>query len=75
MDDCDRVLELHHRNTMSTATLCSSEANTIVSDSGRLTFFEEMARSQERLELPATNTHQTISQWLLFAKKSRIIPN
>ena len=38
------------------------------SDSGRLTFFKERARSQERLELRATNSHQTMSQWLLFAK-------
>jgi len=39
-----------------------------ISDSGRLSFFEEMARSQERLELRATNAYQTTSQWLLFAK-------
>ena len=38
------------------------------SDSGRLTFLKETARSQERLELGATNAHQTMSQWLLFAK-------
>ena len=37
-------------------------------DSGRLTFFKERARSQERLELWATNSHQTMSQWLPFAK-------
>jgi len=46
----------------------TSPENTIDSDSGRLTFFKEMARSQERLELRATNAHQTISQWLFFAK-------
>jgi len=42
----------------------------IISDSGRLTFIKETAGSQERLELRATNAHQTMSQWLLFAKKS-----
>ena len=31
-------------------------------------FCKETARSQERLELRATNSHQTMSQWLLFAK-------
>ena len=44
-------------------------AMSIGSDSGRLTFFKERARSQERLELRATNSHQIMSQWLLFAKK------
>ena len=38
------------------------------SDSGRLTILKETARSQERLVLRATNTHQTMSRWLLFAK-------
>ena len=37
------------------------------SDPGRL---KETARSQERLELGATNVHQTMSQWMLFAKKN-----
>ena len=39
-----------------------------ISDSGRLTILKETARSQERLVLRATNTHQTMSRWLLFAK-------
>ena len=38
------------------------------SDSGRLTFLKETARSQEWLVLQATNAHQTTSHWLLFAK-------
>ena len=38
------------------------------SDSGRLTILKGTARSQERLVLRATNTHQTMSRWLLFAK-------
>ena len=38
------------------------------SDSGRLTFLKETAHSQEWLKLRVTNAHQTISQWLLFAK-------
>ena len=41
---------------------------TTCSDSGRLTFLKETARSQERLVLRATNAHQTMYQWLLFAK-------
>jgi len=36
------------------------------SDPGRL---KETARSQERLELGATNVNKTMSKWLLFAKK------
>jgi len=54
--------------TMSQGTAKQLAKGLSCSDSGRLTFFEEMARSQERLELRATNAHQTISQWLLFAK-------
>ena len=46
----------------------NSKMATVVSDSGRLTVLKETARSQERLVLRATNTHQTMSQWLLFAK-------
>ena len=38
------------------------------SDSERLTFLKETARSQECLVLRATNAHQMMSQWLLFAK-------
>ena len=34
-------------------------------DSGRLTFLKETARSQEWLDLGVTNTHQTMSHWLL----------
>ena len=30
VDDCDWVLELRHRNTMSATTSCSREANTVV---------------------------------------------
>ena len=41
---------------------------TCTSDSERLTFLKETARSQKRLVLRATNAHQTMSQWLLFAK-------
>ena len=47
----------------------------IGSDSGRLTFLKETARSQEWLVLRATNAPQTMSRWLLFTKKSRIIAN
>ena len=47
--------------------ISESKNNNIDSDSGRLTILKETARSQERLVLRATNTHQTISRWLLFA--------
>ena len=40
----------------------------LCSDSGRLTFLKETAHSQEWLVQQATNAHQTMSHWLLFAK-------
>ena len=56
----------HWLGSRSTKTICQNLC--IDSDSGRLTILKETARSQERLVLRATNTHQTISRWLLFAK-------
>ena len=40
----------------------------LCSNFGRLTFLKETARSQEWLVQQATNAHQTMSHWLLFAK-------
>ena len=60
------IAEPQLRPMQSPASKCSPSY--WAADSGRLTFLKETACSQEWLVLRATNAHQTMSRWLLFAK-------
>ena len=65
----DRCAEIKRKTVHNTAAACLHYKTLhICGDSGRSTFLNETARSQEWLVLRATNAHQTMFRWLLFAK-------